>query len=567
MKTFKKVMAAMLVMVMMTAALTGCSSGGNGGNKGKTVDTFTFVSTEPNTLNMINSQSNLDRYVFYLTSAMLFRNIGGTVEKELCDTMEVSDDGCVYTYTIKDATYTNGTKITAADFVYYYIKAGLTSANCVNYVGGEDTYMNNLDTCEGIYAVDEKTFVVTLVKPLITFDGELEIFPLNQAFAEEKGEALGGTPADMLYSGPYVLTEWVNGSSMAFEKNDDYIFADTLFPTRYINMVIATDVSTVYSMYQSGDVDALVSVGADLMEMIGEDQCTFYSVGSCLGIEFNTTGFTYKEGDGFVSRGEDVTALLQNKNFRLALAYALDREGIISNISPDNQASNRYISDNFKTEDGSRFVDKYPLENEIPVNGDVAKAQEYLAKALEELGYNDVSELPELSYLTFDSESYKLTAESIVDSWKQTLGLENIKIDLQPIQSAIMSMVFMNYDLYYQSLTMSDENPYELMNYWVTTGAVSDPAEFQASGVPPFMASMHANADFDALVSSFYGNFDEASRMQDLAAAEAMLYDDMIWFPVCHGGGHYAAKEYVEGFPSTYEIGGYDFSHLVVYEH
>ena len=567
MKTFKKVMAAMLVMVMMTAALTGCSSGGNGGNKGKTVDTFTFVSTEPNTLNMINSQSNLDTYVFYLTSAMLFRNIGGTVEKELCDTMEVSDDGCVYTYTIKDATYTNGTKITAADFVYYYIKAGLTSANCVNYVGGEDTYMNNLDTCEGIYAVDEKTFVITLVKPLITFDGELEIFPLNQAFAEEKGEALGGTPADMLYSGPYVLTEWVNGSSMAFEKNDDYIFADTLFPTRYINMVIATDVSTVYSMYQSGDVDALVSVGADLMEMIGEDQCTFYSVGSCLGIEFNTTGFTYKEGDGFVSRGEDVTALLQNKNFRLALAYALDREGIISNISPDNQASNRYISDNFKTEDGSRFVDKYPLENEIPVNGDVAKAQEYLAKALEELGYNDVSELPELSYLTFDSESYKLTAESIVDSWKQTLGLENIKIDLQPIQSAIMSMVFMNYDLYYQSLSLSDEDPYELMNYWVTTGAVSDPAEFQASGVPPFMASMHANADFDALVSSFYGNFDEASRMQDLAAAEAMLYDDMIWFPVCHGGGHYAAKEYVEGFPSTYEIGGYDFSHLVVYEH
>ena len=192
MKKMQKVLAVLLMAAMLTAALTGCTTGGGGGNKGATVDTFTFVSTEPNTLNMIESASNLDTYVFYLTSAMLFRNIGGTVEKELCDTMTVSDDGCVYTYTIKDATYTDGTPITAADFVYYYIKAGLTSANCVNYVGGEDTYMNNLDTCEGIYAVDEKTFVVTLVKPLITFDGELEIFPLNQAFAEEKGAALGG---------------------------------------------------------------------------------------------------------------------------------------------------------------------------------------------------------------------------------------------------------------------------------------------------------------------------------------------------------------------------------------
>ena len=36
-------------------------------------DTFTIVATQPNTLNMIQSQSNLDNYCFYLTQEMLFR--------------------------------------------------------------------------------------------------------------------------------------------------------------------------------------------------------------------------------------------------------------------------------------------------------------------------------------------------------------------------------------------------------------------------------------------------------------------------------------------------------------
>ena len=40
-------------------------------------DTFTIVATQPNTLNMIQSQSNLDNYCFYLTQEMLFRPYDG----------------------------------------------------------------------------------------------------------------------------------------------------------------------------------------------------------------------------------------------------------------------------------------------------------------------------------------------------------------------------------------------------------------------------------------------------------------------------------------------------------
>ena len=63
----------------------------------ETLDTFRFVATEPNTLNMIESTSNLDTYVFYLTSAMLYRSIDGVVTPEVCDTLVITSYSIHYT--------------------------------------------------------------------------------------------------------------------------------------------------------------------------------------------------------------------------------------------------------------------------------------------------------------------------------------------------------------------------------------------------------------------------------------------------------------------------------------
>ncbi len=534
----------------------------------ETLDTFKFVATEPNTLNMIESNSNLDTYVFYLTSAMLYRSIDGVVTPELCDTMVVSDDKTTYTYTIKDAVYSDGTKITAADFVYYLVKKYLTSENYSYFVGGEDTYNNSLDTCEGIYAVDESTFVVTLVSPIVTFDGQLEVYPLQQAFVEAKGDALGGTPADLLYSGPYILTEWVVGSSMTFVKNDTYINAATLFPTANLKLVVSSDASTTYSMYANGEVDAIVNVNKDLYELIDHADCTYYSADSIWGIEYNTTGFTYTDGDGFISRGDEVTALMQNLNFRKALSNAIDRSAVAAVVDPTSTAADRYVSGSVKgTSADVAYVDEYTLENTVPLEGDAEAAVAYLNAALSELGYTDVSELPEISFLTFDSASQSMYVETVVSLWKSVLGLENITINLQPIQSAIMSMVYMNYDIYLQQLSVNPDDMLEQLGYWKTTGGVSDVAGFQASGAPSFMVSMHADEAYDTLVTDAYTEFDDAARFAMVQQAEQLLYDSYVFFPAMMGGGYYATKSYVEGYVGAYSENGYGFANLVVYAH
>ena len=68
---------------------------------GSTADEFTIIATQPNTLNMIQSQSNLDSYAFYLTQEMLFRPYDGVYQPEVVDTWEVDDTNTVFTYHLK----------------------------------------------------------------------------------------------------------------------------------------------------------------------------------------------------------------------------------------------------------------------------------------------------------------------------------------------------------------------------------------------------------------------------------------------------------------------------------
>ncbi len=518
---------------------------------------LTFVSTEPNTLNMIQSASNLDTDVFYLTSAMLYRPYGDEVRPELAEGYTVSEDGLTYTYTIKEAVYSDGTPITAADFAYYMIQnldtaTGYYYKNGLAYVNGE---------CEasqvGITAPDDKTLVVTLEAPTSDFIPELQIYPLQQAFAESKGEALGGTPADMMYSGPYVLTEWVYGSYMTFEKNPSYIDAANSFQVKKLKMIHSIDQSGRYAMFSSGEADILTTADEETRTMV-PDACTHYISNAMQGLEFNTTGMMY-DGTTFVPRDEAVTALLANKNFRMALSYALNREAIVPVVNSAAAASNRYVSPNAKgNSDDTMFWDDYTV-NTVPLSGDAEAAKGYLAAAMEELGYSDVSELPVIKYLTFDSDMYRLMAETLQAEWKSVLGLENIQIELKPVSDAVMSMVFMDYDIYYQSLTSPSDNPRLFLEYWITGGSVSDAMQ---AGAP--FSSIYANADFDKLVNDAMYELDNTARNALIAEAEQMMLDDFIFVPIQFNGNYYAVSDRVQGFVYSDYPGGLMFNNVTL---
>lgn len=519
-------------------------------------DTFTIVATQPNTLNMIQSQSNLDNYCFYLTQEMLFRPYDGVYEAEVVDTWEVDETGTVYTYHLKETNWSDGTPITADDFAYYLLAQldpNMGSANAstlittYGFVNAEAYYNGECDVSEvGIQALDDYTLQLTLEEPKADFDGtNIRVYPLDADFVAEQGEALGGTPENYMCSGPYVLTDWTYGSSLTYEKNDEWLYADEQFLVETVTMLEATDMNTSVSMFESGEVDAVLTVDDDYLDIIPEENLQYYVFNALKAVQFNTLG----QGD------EEKAALLSNDNFRYALSYALNREAIVSAVSPTDTPVNRYL---FAPMTGNSpetlFEDDYSVES-VPLAGDAEQAQAYLQAALDELGYASADELPDLTYLTFENDNYRLMAETLVDQWNQVLGLDNITIELKPIPDAIQSMMSYQYDLYYTSLGMGDV-PSSFFNMWITGGSVNDVA---ANG-----SNIFVNEEFDALVDEAQSTADREARMALYAQAEQIMIDDAPLIPISTSGNYSAVASYVDGFMYNSNDNAIELNYLTV---
>lgn len=518
-------------------------------------DTFTFIATQPNTLNMIQSQSNLDNYCFYLTQEMLFRPYDGVYEAEVVDTWEVDETGTVYTYHLKESNWSDGTPITADDFAYYLLAQldpNMGSANAstlittYGFVNAEAYYTGECDVSEvGIQALDDYTLQLTLEEPKADFDGtNITVYPLDADFVAEQGEALGGTPENYMCSGPYVLTDWTYGSSLTYEKNDEWLLAGEQFPVQTVTMLEATDANTSVSMFESGEADMILTVDDDYLDILS-DYLVYDVSGSVRAVQLNTTG----QGDA------EKAALLSNLNFRNALSYALNRDAIVQAVSPTDTAINRYL---FEPMAGntpeSLFQDDYPVES-VPLEGDAEQAKAYLQAALDELGYASADELPELSYLTFENDSYRLMAETLVDQWNQVLGLDNITIELKPIPDAIQSMMSYQYDIYYTSLGVGS-TPSTFMNYWITGGSVNDVA---ANGT-----NLFSNAEFDQLVDEASTTMDREARMGLYAQAEQILIDEAPLIMISAPGNYAAVADYVDGFVYNALDYAIELNHLTV---
>ena len=513
--------------------------------------TFTFVGDQPNTLNMILSVSNIDSHIFYLTSAMLFRPYDGVSYPEVCEDFTVSEDKTVYTYKLRDAQYSDGTPITAEHFAYYLLArldpemGSPMAADLINTYGFLNAAAYNAGECSredvGIKALDEKTLEITLERPIATFDGKLDIYPLREEFVKEKGEALGGTPDDLEYSGPYILKEWVLDGYMDFVKNPTYFDADKSFPTTNIRMVISSDHNTRVTMFENGEVDCLMNVGNDYLDIL-KDYIEHNPGGGHQAIQFNR-----------LNQDSAKAAILGNKNFRKALSYALNREAIVAATNPSSAPLTRLVSSNHAgIREDSLFTEDF-TPNTVPAAGDVNKAKEYLDAALQELGYSSVSELPTLEYLTFEVPTYRLIAETVIDQWKQLLGLENISILLLPVPQAIQAMMTYDYDIYYTSLSSGDD-PIEILSMWVTGGTVND---ITGSG-----RNLFENEKYDELVAEAIVTFDRQKRMELLAEAEQIILEEGPIEPLIVDGIYYAVAPYVEGF--VYSSDYYQFNYLVV---
>lgn len=510
----KRVLAAFLSMAMVAGLATGCGTPGGGKSDGDSADGKVFryaVNTLPTTLDPTKGQSIGDNEIQHAVTEGLTRNTAGDVKPGIAESWDESEDGLTYTFHLrKDAKWSDGEPITAADFEYSWKRlVNPETASPYAFIGdclknGQAIEQGKMDVEElGVKAVDDTTLEVTLEHPtsyflsLIGSSGQFA--PLRQDIVEKYGTDFAATSEKNVYSGPFVMTS-SEDNVWTFAKNDNYWDKDSINLDKCeLNYVENTD--TQLSMYEAGDLDyvqvptAYVSDYKDKAEVFANGNVDFCYINS-----------------------KSDNPVLGNKNFRLALNYALNRNDYNKLANADTYtAFNGLVFPGLQAK-GTTYGEAYDLNSySYPLDGDQDKATEYLNAAMQELGIANASDIT-VEVVTTDADSSKRIVETLQEQWQNALGI-NVKIR-QVTYADIYGKVFPehDYEIGYGGWGSDYDDPYSYLELF--------------KGDSSYNYSQYENPEVDQLLTASQDEPDTDKRMDELNQVEQDILADGAFVPL-----------------------------------
>jgi ABC-type transport system substrate-binding protein len=164
--------------------------------------------------------------LFYV--GLVKQDIQGNPVPGLAESWTISDDGLVYTFTLREGLkFSNGRDLTTEDVKYSFERildpatGAPTSFFFAVFEGAEAKLNGEADEVSGIRIIDERTIEFTLTRPEWTM---MKRFALPPGFivareGVEEAENFGFEP---LGAGPFVLESWEPGVRIVGSRNPNY---------------------------------------------------------------------------------------------------------------------------------------------------------------------------------------------------------------------------------------------------------------------------------------------------------------------------------------------------------
>ena len=351
----------------------------------------------------------------------LLREIDGKMEPGMAESYTVSEDGLVYTFTLREAKWSDGQPVTAYDFEFAWKRGAdpktaseymylFKSANILN-ANEVATGEKSIDEL-GVKAIDEKTFEVTLSIPtdyFVQLCGYTTMMPVREDQVDSEGR-WAKDPSKAVSNGPFVLSEYKMGDQLVYVKNENYWNAENVTLEKIVYYMIV-DESTAYTKYEAGELDINEWIPADEKPRLIAEDPTLYVLP-----KMGTYYFAYNMN----------TPELQDVKVRKALALAIDKEQIVNEITRSGEiAATGFMPKSIQDNAGKSFAEESG-DYGLTTKADVEQAKALLAEA----GYPEGVGLPEIEILYNTSENHKKIAEAIQEMLKQNLGV-NVKLTNQ----------------------------------------------------------------------------------------------------------------------------------------
>lgn len=199
------------------------------------------------------------------------------IEPYFATSIDISDDGLVYTFTLPDGgTFPSGTPVDS-EAVKYSLERSITMNGCGAYFIYDGIY--DPPQVKTIETPDPTTVVITLSQPNLNFLQDLaqpaasivdpSVVEANGGVAEgEINEYMSGNVAG---SGPFLLTEYEPNQRAVLERNPDY-FGDPPAAERIVVNWINSD-PTLLLQARNGTADITIGMTKQSAQSLVDDDC------------------------------------------------------------------------------------------------------------------------------------------------------------------------------------------------------------------------------------------------------------------------------------------------------
>ncbi len=443
---------------------------------------------------------------------MLFEGLlragpGEHPEPGVAERIDISDDGYIYTFHLRESVWSDGTPVTSYDFAYAWRRVLTPEFPMghaqLHYVikNAEAAKKGEVPVSDvGIATPDSRTLVVELERPTPHFLEMLvswsylpvpkHIVEANEHWAREAGPSY-------VSNGPFNLHSWKHHNEIKLKKNPSYWDADAVHLDS-ITMTMIEDVTTELSLFEDGDIDWTgkpLSIGlpTDALKMLKDnDRISTAPLAATYLYVLNTTKYP-----------------VSNNKLRQALAYAIDRRSIVDSIAQgDEEPASGIVPPSMSQRSYAYFKDH-----------DVAKAQQLFAEALEELSIT-IDEFPPLTLIYNTSESHHKIAQAVQQEWNEILG---IKVQLQN----------MEWKAYVDRLMRKDYDIARISNAALYNAPMAFLETYKSADIPSNITGWESNA-FAELLNEAMDSTEPQDRLAHLREAEELLIRGMPFIPMFH---------------------------------
>lgn len=439
------------------------------------------------------------------------------IEPDLASGWDISQDGTVYTFYLRDyAHFHDGRPVTAEDVIYSWERAAKpeTQSDTVltylgDIVGVKEMFEGKADSINGLKALDPHTLQVTIDAPKSFF---LMKLTYSVAYIVDRNNIESGPEwyRQPNGTGPYKLTRWDSMKLKVYERNEDFYLDPPQIPTIVMRLYEGTGMR----MYEMGDID-ITSPGLYDIERLRNPSEPMHNELSEI-VSMCTSYINF-----------DITqAPFDDPKVRQAFSLAIDRQQYIDVVIKGSALKANGI-----------LPPSMPGHNINLVGLDFNP--ELARQRLAESRYGSAQALPKI---IFTGSGYGSTispsVSALVEMWRKHLGVE---VEVEQIEPS-----------YWIDLVNAGQRGQLFSMGWCADYA--DPENFLDilfHSEAQQNRGKYSNPEVDRLLEAARSERDSAKRMQLYQQAEQIIVNDAAVIPLLHSLSFTLTKPYVKGFIHT----------------